>query len=338
MRRLYLVGIVIVILVVAVGAYYLMQPKAPEMPTGSYTLTFTSGTTGADWFTAGGTISNLIATAMPNVVITNVPGGGVTNVLRVNSSQADLGLTYLSTLRAGLAGGTIGGVTVVEGYLTNVKAMLSFNIPSPMTIIVRSDIPASTMDELVSKKIPMKWLAFSAGTANMMNARIMLSVAFGVTFDDLKNWGGSVSLLPSAQCLQQLQDGLADGYFGTNVLGESWIQQIMLTGKFKILPLSDAALQKITALGYPQYTIKAGTYPNQNTDIKTFADQTILIVRADLPENLVYYMTKAVVEGRNTLTLAVHSFEIDPTTAGKKVQPYLHPGAERYFRDMGYLS
>ena len=320
------------------GAYYLMQPQTPEVPTQTYTLTFSSGTSGADWNTAGGSISNIISTAMPNVGITNVPGGGITNVLRLNSSQADLGLTYLSTLEAGLSGGTLGGVSIVNGSLPNVKAMLSFATPSAMTVVVRSDIAASSVDELVSKKIAMKWVAFTAGTANMMNARVMMSAAFSLTFDDLNKWGGTVSYLPAAQCQQQLQDGLADGYFGTNIVGESWIQQVMTTGKFKILPLSDAAIQKLTSLGYTSYTLKAGTYTNQNADVKTFADLTILVVRAGLPNDLVYYMTKAVVDGRATLALAVRSFTIDTTTMAKNVQPYLHPGADRYFRDMKYLS
>lgn len=84
------------------------------------------------------------------------------------------------------------------------------------------------------------------------------------------------------------------------------------------------------------YLIPAGTYPGQDADVQTIAQPNFLAVRADVPEEDVYKITKTIYENLAFLQ-AIHkattAMALDKAIAGLPVP--LHPGAARYFREMG---
>lgn len=84
------------------------------------------------------------------------------------------------------------------------------------------------------------------------------------------------------------------------------------------------------------YTIEAGTYPGQNAPVRTIAQPNFLAVRADVPEEHVYLITKAVFENLPFLT-NIHSAtkEMSLKTALTGLPLPLHPGARRYFEEAG---
>lgn len=84
------------------------------------------------------------------------------------------------------------------------------------------------------------------------------------------------------------------------------------------------------------YLIPAGTYPGQDADVQTIAQPNFLAVRADVPEEDVYKITKTIYENLAFLQ-AIHkattAMALDKAIAGLPVP--LHPGAARYYREMG---
>ena len=84
------------------------------------------------------------------------------------------------------------------------------------------------------------------------------------------------------------------------------------------------------------YLIPAGTYPGQDADVQTIAQPNFLAVRDDVPEEDVYKITKTIYENLAFLQ-AIHkattAMALDKAIAGLPVP--LHPGAARYYREMG---
>ncbi len=84
------------------------------------------------------------------------------------------------------------------------------------------------------------------------------------------------------------------------------------------------------------YTIKAGTYPGQTKDLLTIAQPNFLAVNADVSEEHVYLLTKAIYENLPFLQ-AIHkatkAMNVQAATAGLPVP--LHPGAARYYKEVG---
>ncbi|OUR74712.1 C4-dicarboxylate ABC transporter substrate-binding protein [Arcobacter sp. 31_11_sub10_T18] len=84
------------------------------------------------------------------------------------------------------------------------------------------------------------------------------------------------------------------------------------------------------------FTIKAGTYPGQTTDIKTIAQPNLLVVTKDTPDRTVYLLTKTVYENLpflNTVHKATKAMSIQKAIAGLPMP--LHPGAAKYYKEQG---
>jgi hypothetical protein len=91
--------------------------------------------------------------------------------------------------------------------------------------------------------------------------------------------------------------------------------------------------------GYDYVTVPAGTWNKQDVEIKTVGSQQCIIVSAEMDEEVAYQITKALCENRDILvnTSAVLG-NFDPAVAGSKALTgcELHPGAARYYKEMGY--
>lgn len=109
-------------------------------------------------------------------------------------------------------------------------------------------------------------------------------------------------------------------------------------GEFTVLDVTAdqlAAMDGGRNLWVP-YTIAAGTYPGQDKDINTIAQPNFLAVNADVDENHVYLLTKTMFENLPFLQ-AIHpatkAMAIEKAMGGLPVK--LHPGAQRYYEEMG---
>jgi TRAP-type uncharacterized transport system substrate-binding protein len=90
-----------------------------------------------------------------------------------------------------------------------------------------------------------------------------------------------------------------------------------------------------------RHTIKADVYKEQGIteDIQTFQSPTVLMAASRTSADVIYKITKAIVEGREEFANVVKVMK--GITAAEMAQsfdlPY-HPGAERYYREAGLLK
>lgn len=105
-----------------------------------------------------------------------------------------------------------------------------------------------------------------------------------------------------------------------------------------LLGFSDEQLAQVNARYalWTRYVIPAGTYPNQPQDIQSIAHPTLLVVRADIPDEAVYQITRAIFENLATLR-EIHKAmkEVTLESALTGLGAPLHPGALRYYREVG---
>lgn len=108
-----------------------------------------------------------------------------------------------------------------------------------------------------------------------------------------------------------------------------------------VLQFTDAQLAKIQKK-YPiwnRYVIPAETYPSQKEDINTIAQPNFLACRADLPDEVVYKITKTIYEDLpflNRIHKATKAMSLERATTGLPAP--LHPGAEKYYREVGIIK
>jgi TRAP transporter TAXI family solute receptor len=82
-------------------------------------------------------------------------------------------------------------------------------------------------------------------------------------------------------------------------------------------------------------TVPAGTYPSLARDYQTIGLYNFAVAHKDLPNDLVYKIVKAVFDNHEELVKAQSSAkETVPANIGRDTVLPLHPGAERYYREI----
>jgi hypothetical protein len=116
------------------------------------------------------------------------------------------------------------------------------------------------------------------------------------------------------------------------------IQDVSAVKKIRVLSMSDEDIKALQQK-YPffsPFTLKANTYQGQTTDVNTVAVQAILVAHKDLPDDVVYNLTKTLWENQASLAQAnAKANYMDPKNPVKAITIPLHPGAVKYYKEQG---
>ena len=201
--------------------------------------------------------------------------------------------------------------------------------------LVSSDVAG---DGTISALADLKGEAMALGRQNsgtIGSNRTILS-GFGVDIEaDYELVFGGYG--PSAEALQ---NGQVKGVGTPAGVPVGAVSQLMATAGDSVTLLGFTDAQMAAADGgrglWTPYTIAAGTYPGQEADVQTIAQPNFLATSADLPDEHVYELTKAIYENLPFLQ-AIHPatkvMSIESAIAGLPLP--LHPGALRYYQEVG---
>ncbi|MEM1344795.1 MAG: TAXI family TRAP transporter solute-binding subunit [Pseudomonadota bacterium] len=142
---------------------------------------------------------------------------------------------------------------------------------------------------------------------------------------------------PSADALQ---NGQVEGISTPAGVPTGAITRLMASAGESVRLLSFTPEQAAEADGglnlWTPFTIPAGTYPGQDTDVVTIAQPNFLATHADVPEEHVYLITKTMYENLPFLQ-AIHpatkAMALEKALAGLPLP--LHPGAARFYQEAG---
>ena len=200
--------------------------------------------------------------------------------------------------------------------------------------IVRSDLAktgtVSDLENLNGKK-------FSIGKKNSGTENSGRQIMQGLSVDPeqfklaFMGYGGSASAL---------QNGTIDGMNTPAGVPVGAVTQAFaaLGEDIQILSFTDAQIKQANGDYniWTKYEIPANTYPGVDKPITTIAQPNFLAVREDISEEDVYQLTKAIYENLPFLQgihKATKAMAIEKAIAGLPVP--LHPGAARYYKEMG---
>ena len=118
------------------------------------------------------------------------------------------------------------------------------------------------------------------------------------------------------------------------------VSQLMAAVGDSVTPLEVTDEELMKADGgrnlWTRYVIPAGTYPGQDADWNTIAQPNFLATNVSIPEEHVYLITKTIYENLPFLQ-AIHpatkAMAIEKAIGGLPAP--LHPGAARYYQEMG---
>ncbi|MPM99272.1 hypothetical protein SDC9_146463 [bioreactor metagenome] len=151
----------------------------------------------------------------------------------------------------------------------------------------------------------------------------------------------NVSYLSFSESADAFKDKHIESFFVTSGIPNAAIQDIGAQNKISLVSLSDAAIKSLTEK-YPffvEYTIPAGTYNGQDSDVKTVAVMATLATNSQASEDTIYNITKALFENQPELAQAhAKGQELVLEKAVNGISIPFHPGAEKFFKEKGLIK
>ena len=284
----------------------------------------TGGTTGT-YYAFGGVIANVINSKDVGVEI-NVQSTGASkaNIYLVHDGEADLAIVQNDVMDYGYNGTDLFAAEGKADGFNTVAALYA----EVCQVVASKDI--TSIEDLKGMRVSVG----DAGSGVEFNARQILE-AYGMTFDDIQ-----VNNLGFGDSSDALKDGKIDAFFCTAGAPTTAIVELATTNDINLLEIDDEHAAKLAA-AYPYYTtypIPGGSYKGIDEDVQTVAIKATLICSPDLAEDTVYNLTKAIFDNQAEIA-AAHAkgqeLSLEYATTGISV-PF-HPGAEKYFKEVGAL-
>ncbi|CAL5870299.1 uncharacterized protein PFLUO_LOCUS4534 [Penicillium psychrofluorescens] len=273
--------------------------------------------------------------------------GGLDSVLQVHDGEADIGIATPATL----LGASITGDEIFErhGPLSDLRALAVLPQRDRMMFAINSQLGVSSFAEIRDNKLPLH-IAVSEndGTNFIGYVSAQILEAHGLDEQTVCSWGGSwVKACRPEQVIDLIETGKANAVMQEAIM-TPWWRNLVESRKVTPLNLETTALEKLsTRIGFQKAPVTANFWSTVQHDVQCvdFSDFVVL-VRADMPDDVAHLLTWCLVETRQTLEAQfLHlpperspvSYPLNPVKMAQSTIP-LHPAAERFYRENGYLK
>ncbi|MBI2157989.1 MAG: TAXI family TRAP transporter solute-binding subunit [Candidatus Rokubacteria bacterium] len=310
----------------ALGVAALATPAAAQ----KVSVVFSAGPTGGTWTPMAGATAEVIKKKFPELDVQVEPGAALVNMEKIRNDKADLGWSMTNVLSDALT-----GTGQWSGKKTDRPMVVATYYPNVWQLVVPASSDIKSMRDLKGKPVSLP----ARGNTSLADGWEVLLKVNDMKLEDLgpKSYGPVSS---NSEAVKNRQ-AMASGWF--TVVPASFVLDLGSTMKLRMIPVSDAEFAKIQKVnpGFVRHVIKAGTYAEQGItdDVRTFQSPTILIASAKTSADVIYKVTKAIVEGRADFT---HVNKVMAgVTAKDMAQDYgmpFHPGAAKYFKEIGVLK
>jgi len=328
MRNLIRLAVIAAVpLLILAGAYDLTRISADYAADGRPFVRMVSGPAGGTWYPLGAAIAQTFSESMPQVLASSGPGGGIENIRDVDLRNAEIGFSMSDVVSQAVRGG--GKFTRPYTHVRHF-ATIYLNI---FQVAVPRESGIHSIAELKNRNIsPGK-----AGWGGTEMTRAVLK-AYGITFDSVKQNGGTVHHVDFTDSVALMKDGHIDAFFALSSVPQSSLMELNFEPGIRLLSIDDehvGALLKDNP-GLVRVTIPKTAYEHLDEDVHTVGVPCVLIVHEDVPDDLVYGLAKAFWDGHNRMLEVSPVWKSVTLENGLLAPPApVHPGAKRFYDEVG---
>lgn len=285
----------------------------------------TGGNTGT-YYSFGTAVSQILGEKTGYSFTVQSTGASKANIQLIAAGEVEMAIVQNDVMDY-----AYNGTDLFAGEQTQGFSAMAALYAEVVQIVVNPDAGITTIADLAGKRVSVG----DAGSGVEFNSKQILE-AYGVTFDDIQkqNLGFGASA-------DAFKDNKIDAFFCTAGAPTTAIMDLATSANFTILTVDDEHAAQLIAKYpfYTQYDIPAGTYDNIDEDVTTLAVKATFIVSNDLSEEVVYEMTKALFENQTEIEVAhAKGAELNLKYAVEGVSVPFHPGAEKYYREVGAIA
>ena len=286
-----------------------------------------SGPSGGSWYPLGAKIMQVFDEKIDGISTSNTSGGGISNILAVNDGDAEIGWSYAHTAYNGYAGK--GKFSKAQPNVRHFATLY----PAMFQVAVRKDSPIQSFSDMKAANI-------SPGKAKWTGTAFAESVlkAYGLSFDDIKNNGGTVHHVSYTESVALMKDGHIDVFMAATSMPQASFLELEHSPGIRFIGMPMEKLDEIIKAnpGYIPGVMPKGVYESVGEDLHTLGIVTNMVVHKDLPDDLVYNMCKvfwanhaAFVEVKGVWK----SVTLENALNGAAIP--IHPGAKKCYDELG---
>lgn len=193
--------------------------------------------------------------------------------------------------------------------------------PETVQLVTTKDSGITSYADLKGKKVSVG----APGSGTLANAEQLLEI-HGLSLDDIQ-----AQNLDFGESTDGLSSGQIDAAFITSGYPTGAVEALNATTEVVIVPVDDAKADELIKK-YPYYAkdvITKGTY-GLTSDVPAVSVIAMIVVKKELPEDIVYGITKAIYSNADKISHARGAY-IKKDTAQEGIGIDLHPGAKKFF-------
>ena len=303
-----------------------LKDKAAKFDRKSQFLTVGTGPTSGIYFPIGGAFATALKDYgyQTSAEATNATGQNIQNILKGDCEIA------IAMQDAVMQAYTASGAYEGKEAASDLRALMRL-WPNYVQLVTTANTGIKSVEDLRGKRVGVG--ASNSGVE--INARMILA-AYGITYDDI-----TPDYLAYGEAIDNMKNGQCDAVFVTSGLPNATVMELGVSYDMVVVPIDGEGREKLVS-EYPYYAksvIPAGTYNNKE-DVEGVFVYNIMLVRKDLPDEMVYDMLTGIFENISTIKASHNAANknIDITFGVDDIQLPLHPGAEQFWKDNGYIK
>lgn len=217
--------------------------------------------------------------------------------------------------------------------MKNLRLLANIQDPLWLVVAVTRDSGITDLRQIKEKKLAVRVIGNLEGA---FSDAVLAS--YGISARELESWGGRILRSPEERrdgfdvVISEVSRGLPPEF--------SLLHEVSQTTDLRYLDLPDELLAEMAErFELERRDIPIGLLRGVDRRIPTVARSgTVVYGRADMPADFAYAVARALDEQQGLFAWSNNTFSYNRHTVGRAFGVPLHPGAERYYRERGYLE
>lgn len=284
----------------------------------------TAGTGGA-YYPIGIAMAEILTSQLDTQATAQVTGGAVENIRLIQDGSVKLALTTTASAYRGL-----NGVAPFDQPNDRVRGLFSNLTQGVFQIAVRPGAGISSVQDLRGKRV-------SLGPQGGLGVELSDYVfrASGFRIEDVR-----ATFLSYEESVAMMADGNLDAIIIQTALPNPALRQYEASGnRVQMISLPENVIAQVTREHpyFSRFVIPTSMYQTER-EIVTLNGTNMAIVDRDLSEDVVYRITKALMESVSQISASHPAARAFSVEGAVEMPVPLHPGAERFYRERGLIT
>ncbi|MBU8906600.1 TAXI family TRAP transporter solute-binding subunit [Desertibacillus haloalkaliphilus] len=291
-------------------------------------INFATGTTTGIYYPSGSIISDLWSNEIEDITASSqASNGSVQNINFIQQGEADVGWTT-----AGVAIDAYNGDASFDGRAYEDLRVIAALYPNYNYFVARDGGGVEEIADVEGKQ----FAPGATGSATETEAERTIGL-YGLTFDDV-----NTNFVGFTEATDLMRNNQIDAAMVNAGIPTSAVSEMLSTADGKLLSMEQDKIDELMADNpfYVQLDIPAGTYENQDYDVKTVAQYNFIVADARMSDEVAYELVSTLWENLDDIKGShgvFEQFDVQLATEGIANVP-VHPGAERYYQEQGVIE